>query len=1083
MGLTDNILRFQIWTLPTADTFEKLLPDDLEEVATATGTRELSGWSDNSMSVPTGITWLTDWAGGWIRAYLGDTLIDEFLAERLHQPTDRPGMVTISGPQANGIVEKCGVYPYKWPNHAVAAPDWNWGSERNLIRNGDASENPDGMPNAGFEDGTAEPWQAGAVDGVSATLDVVTTDPNDGTYHAEVEALLDEGGMSVQRNVAPGRLYTFGINAKTPSGSHDWQLGAAGEGVLSAPGGAYMPTDGRAEALLDAEFTNSAYAEESMQFVAGPAQTSVQLNVRYIGGSAPQTLYVDDIIWSGFGVGTDGWEYTNGIADFQVIDDSPPAGYDQYFRAVAGAGHSVYEPMTGIAPGSTLSYQLLATGPADGHIWTVEVRDVRGRRIHQKTITLDADEWDTFTGTFTLPAELPGDGRIEFHLVNHHQGQSTILYTGVQLFEGEPAATATKIVRQLLEAAQERGTFEFLDLDFTDSVDTAGTSLDPISFSVRWGAGVTLGTVLSALHQQGYEWRIIAKDTPADGQTHDLQLWAPGGGPADHTADTDGPVVLTGPHTPEGSVTRRIPAYTSVLVHGDGVMVEDTNDTTEATYGRWETTVDAEPANSADTAQAVADATFANEEANREALSAIVFATDQTVPLVDYSEGDKMYWHYPGLVAPVAKRVRRISWDHGTPARFTLQGSRTLTPSGALAVAVRNLLLEPKRRGGRSGTARAIAPPSLIEGDAGFGARIYPLLSGGQAIADDTPVAIMFNALDVLGRQRFPDPDLPADEIPVQVPSYYNVRIDDLQWLTPGVWDWSVSVIRVRAGTEVTVWPPTLSTEWSGSVHGGFTGVASAIPFEPGDKLKVYVHQESGTSQTLASAVVSFYAVDRTGAEVASAATEATVLSTQTGVTSTATTLAWPLPDYRSGDICFVAVTGASGASPTWTLTGWTLEGSVESTESSLYIFSKVMDGSEGSTVSVAVDTSVSASGVAWLVRSGVDYSSVAPDTQGPAQATWVAPTVTPSHGAAEYLCFVVAGGSNFYGVSGPSGFDTVETVDNPNLPGGDPVLHVSMKAISTGGSVAPGTVTYTSDAGSGRNNLVASILVKVGDL
>src|SRR5690606_18588198 len=115
---------------------------------------------------------------------------------------------------------------------------------------------------------------------------------------------------------------TFGIKGKTASGTHKWQLGAAGEGVSAAPG-AYMPPDGREEALKDHDFGDSDYDEVWMQFVSGPKQSSAQLNVRYFGGSPPQTLKVDEILWDGFGVGTDGWEASNGVADFRVMDDDP----------------------------------------------------------------------------------------------------------------------------------------------------------------------------------------------------------------------------------------------------------------------------------------------------------------------------------------------------------------------------------------------------------------------------------------------------------------------------------------------------------------------------------------------------------------------------------------------------------------------------------------------------------------------------------------------------------------------------------------------------------------------------------------
>src|SRR5690606_20308148 len=159
-----------------------------------------------------------------------------------------------------------------------------------------------------------------------------------------------------------------------------------------------------------------------------------------------------------------------------------------------------------------------------------------------------------------------------------------------------------------------RGTFTFLDLDFTDTHDSANTELDPISLSVFFGAGANLSQPLAALKQMGYEWEIVALETPADGKTHALKLWGPASTIGDLTASPGGPSVLAGANIVEGSATTRIPEFTSLLVHGQGAArLEDTNDTAVGTYGRWERIVDAENITDPTQLQLVADAKFTED--------------------------------------------------------------------------------------------------------------------------------------------------------------------------------------------------------------------------------------------------------------------------------------------------------------------------------------------------------------------------------------------------------------------------------------------------------------------------------------
>src|SRR5690606_1779015 len=145
-----------------------------------------------------------------------------------------------------------------------------------------------------------------------------------------------------------------------------------------------------------------------------------------------------------------------------------------------------YQPVRGLVPGETVTASVDIQGGQAGHTWAVELWDARGARLGQAAAELSDSSMSTLSFTTVLPDFLPGDF-VTFRVVNRMIVQSSAFWDNARLIRGLPAATATEIIRHLVEAAQGRGTFEFLHLDFTDSEDSAGTSVSPISFTVAAG--------------------------------------------------------------------------------------------------------------------------------------------------------------------------------------------------------------------------------------------------------------------------------------------------------------------------------------------------------------------------------------------------------------------------------------------------------------------------------------------------------------------------------------------------------------------------------------------------------------------
>lgn len=861
-------LRFEAWTLPTAATFEKRFDIDVA-MAGSTGVRELSAYSDSTLVAPA--DWadidslVTDTEGAWIRVYDDTLLVDEFLAQRVAKTPHRPAMRSITGPQANGLAEWCGIYPYNYPANQSGEFDWHWGLDENLLQNPGAEDNPLGLANPGAEDGTRAPWLPGWVEGYNANLAVNGTAPRTGSFAWQCTALTLEGGMSHVVNVYPGRVYTLGAWIRTVSGTHDWSLTAGGPRF-----GTLIPITGTMAApypdeVADVQTISTTYTNFLISWRAGPDMNNIQINVRELNGvSFPVGVHVDDFTFTGFGIGIDPWEFSSGVIEFSSSQAVTPSEGSWHFAVTAQPNHGVFQRVRNVLPGETVTFQADLRGPV-ADTWSLELRDVNGALLPgaQTFVALDTGAWETVQATAVMPDFLPGDGTVQFWLANRALTDSVLYFDNTAMFSGLPQDTYTSIIRQLVEAAQARGTFLFLDLDFTDGLDTAGVAVTDISFSAFFGDGSNLSQPLRDGHSIGYDWRIVAKATPVGALTHDLQVWAPGSGPGDLTAAPGGPSVLVGGMTPAAEMVTRIPAFTTLLAHGAGaLLLEETNATTEAAMGRIERVMDAEAIASLATLQELADAQFDFEEVNRNALSAVVLGTDQTVPLVDYTEGNIIWWQFPGTQTKIAKQVQRVGWTHGTPASYTLQGSTVFSAEGAMASAVLLLLTELKRR--RSDAKRAeraaTTGPLVVSGD--LGAHLH-MVGGSQsiAVAGEQVTWSGYAEQQLLPARNFAPVTFPTTEWTIQQTGYYDFHIQTVwdTWLEGG----SVWLVRTRAGSPSTIWP-VLPTSWTSTVGQSFEAVAPGIPCESGDVYEVFIDHGDGSAKTLDEASVAAVLVDRT---------------------------------------------------------------------------------------------------------------------------------------------------------------------------------------------------------------------------
>lgn len=735
-------LRFQVWTVPTAATFE-ILADNLPVMEGASGTVIMSDWTDANIAVPLDAPELADLVeGSLVAVYDGTTLVDEFFAERIANPVDRQAtpFIPVSGPGINGGLSKIAVYPHNLPNDV----DWIWGSDNNLLRNPGADDNPFGILNPGFEDGTRTPWWPGGLEGTSANLSVVSTAPRTGTWHALVAALLNEGGMSTGVRVFPGRTYAFSIWGRTDSGTKTWQAGASGPSALVAGSGAVIrehsdPGQFAPGHDFEAQIENSfgtTYAQLTLNFTAAADQRSSQVSVRlFHPGGAPANLYVDDITFTGFGVGVDPWEATEGVTAFQASTAVTPVDGTHHFLVTAAPNEGVFQGVGNFLPGETVTVNVATRGPS-ADLWSLELRDVRGTILGQIPITLTTGSWDlTNPLTVTLPDFIPGpDGEIQFWLVNRHTASSTLYFDAANFVRGFAAATAGEVFRLLLEAAYARGAGLWLELDATDTLDSDGATL-PLLPAYSTGPPENLGHVgrnLSRL-ENGIEWEIRRKAAPSGTFTHDLKIYVKGGL---GSVITDGSKAVIGVHA--GSSIDRLPAFTAAGALGaDGLWAEDEDAAAVSAYGRWERVFDTPHLASTDAlADFLADA-FDEEETNRTALQVRVRGDVQSVPLVDYRPGDTLPWIVPPYTT-ASRRVVTVSWRHADLAEYDVTGSKVFPGRSAESKAVEILWDEIHgRKTTRRSTAITRPEPPLPSG----GGHPWWILATLGSSAEDRAIA------------------------------------------------------------------------------------------------------------------------------------------------------------------------------------------------------------------------------------------------------------------------------------------------------------------------------------------------------
>lgn len=693
-------LSYEAWTLPWSASFHRKVARIPVVEGTGRGERSLFS-TDGAASAEVDLSnfdrldeIISDTAGSLIRVYDGTTIIHEWLAQRVERRhDDRRRTAIISGKNLASVFDQVIVYPYDYPVHPSRDPHWIWGSDQNLLSNGGYEDGTNLVDNPGFEDGTTDPWWAGAVDGVSATLEIETTEVDTGTYSAKCTPLLAGGGMSrMLRGLYPSKTYTVSARIKAGTGK-TIEVGIGGPQTIgqgTADQIVYIeinPSDSQYE-VQDVTTASGAWQSVSFDFVAGTNQTGGQLSIRD-SSATPATFYTDVVSVTGYGVGMDPWQPSNidAVTTFEASTDVTPdeGTYTGKITALDGAG--IYQTLDGVAEGATYTGSIRLRNASGSARWALELRDQLGTRLGQTSVATSTT-FQTLTVTATLPLDLPGDRRqLQLWLVNYSGGTATVYADSARLYRGRPATTWDVIVTELMDdatadhSADPRGTLlDWVDYSGLTTIGTAQafTAWHQMTYGQVWDRGVDLG----------FEWQLVPKATPSGGLTHDLEWFV-----SDGMGTAGKATINSGRPVSGGSVVKRIPDYTAVMASGpDGLWVEDTDATALSNFGRLERAAIDRGLLSTDTLDLLAAEALAYEAANRTAVTVEVVASpDHPRPLVDYSPGDGVFIQLPPALAKEERRVQKIDYVNTVPTRYTIVGSRMVSGDAAAFELIRRV--------------------------------------------------------------------------------------------------------------------------------------------------------------------------------------------------------------------------------------------------------------------------------------------------------------------------------------------------------------------------------------------------------
>jgi hypothetical protein len=345
---------------------------------------------------------------------------------------------------------------------------------------------------------------------------------------------------------------------------------------------------------------------------------------------------------------------------------------------LAGTQYAGVQQIVNVEPGGTYQASIWVRTNSSTSDYRLVIRDRNEKWIAQAEISPSADTWTEASITdVVIPADVE---EVVFRFAYINASPNGISYIDDASFtEGLAASNVGVITKALLDdattdhSADTRGTLLTWvdDAGYTTAVDSAAVAWANVeSFTAFRGA--TYGQTFDRLRNINYEWELVAKASPTS-LTHDLEWYQTGNLGTDYTSAAT-PSITVGMGVTAGTLVKRIPRYTAVMVEGaEGAYIEAKDATAETNFGRLEKYLGDTGLTSTTSITAAAQHLIDMESGVRTSVQVSVAATaNHPRPLVDYKVGDTLQVQFPPVLTKTPKRISQISYRNGEPAIYQI---------------------------------------------------------------------------------------------------------------------------------------------------------------------------------------------------------------------------------------------------------------------------------------------------------------------------------------------------------------------------------------------------------------------------
>lgn len=683
---------------------------------------------------------------GLVRAYLDDRFRYAFFAEdKADKITDDAGqLVRFHGLGMESIAAGMLVRPPGHPDQTQSQA-WQYGSLANLVRNADLSEDS-GIVNDHGQDGNDADGQllSWTTRGdVNYAKSVFSPGAAYGLYEELIEVDPDSYHSGIEQSIScsPNKVYHVRAYVK--------ELTGAGQRITLALGGA---TDISATGTYANNFVygNEVMAELDnvastgtgcpggasdgtwqvldVEVKTGKDQTSLSIAIQndHHDGCANQgfdPFYIGEVTVEGFGVNLVDWEAFDEAAHAsnswqRVTSPVPPGGlYGAKLNPLERFA-GMQQTGIGVTPGETyrVSVQHYIGSVISGDTVKLSVWPTGGdTELAFQSTVLVAGSWQTTKMEVTIPDDVD---EVLFRFVyNGANNPAPITVASPAILPGWDPASAGQILLDLLAPIQARGTFDYLQLNFDGSLDSAGQPWQSLlSLDVYTGSSIL--DVLQRMDALGYDWQIAPVDYASGNDSgFELSVWNkrsidPSSGiGTDWTADPNGPVVVPGDGILEGTPRAQTRRPNVVYVQGANgawseVQQEPFDAVTypegyEATIGRIEAHLTVSDSSDPAVLNKYGAAFLADEKAREDSFKLRFTRSAWFRPYRDFGVGDRLHVDFPpdhpdpSRSSP--RSVRGISvraFGEGTDVTYNVDFDRVVLEDDAAVLAAVAQLLE-----------------------------------------------------------------------------------------------------------------------------------------------------------------------------------------------------------------------------------------------------------------------------------------------------------------------------------------------------------------------------------------------------